>query len=799
MSLSSVKLAILGNDKEKLKLCSDPAFLPRIVSLLSDSTPDVLKDCVIILQAFTRLDRYYPVEFPPTLQITTQLVDSARRYPVELTSYSLAALSELLSAGTLPSIDASDDLISLLRHVLRNRNASSDEVRDACAVIVRTRTVTSAQLIALYRPLLRRIAYVTAPLFARALSDNNLDSPERFFTDFSSSRTSPVPPATPLPGREVDVAARELVPLLQALANLLPRVREQASHTVVLPPPLHYTLCALLRSLHSGLRMAAATVLTQYTKSHVTDQAEREATYHKVLPVLLALANEGRKATTSTTGKIDASTTTSLNPTGESALRAASPLHASPMRVLAEVAQDYPPARVALVGVKFADRAAAAVTEGFTPYKKFLSTAAVHRVSDALLVLSCVCSVEDAHRDMVAQYDLQEPLCRPLERHASLCKGLAAKDQLSTRELRALRLSSELTLSTCYLMRAMSRSASMLRTFLIDLDPVELLVNLSCAPIVNITGIDDDLAEREVVLRSVVLGIMANLVVEFSAVRERFFQIDLYNLLRRYIEPKGESSSVSASSTLLRVSALQVIRNSLYSDDSVFKQQFTSGSALDLIFELCEDPSDKVQQQCFNILRNISVTSLAHSARLYDSYAISSARSKTGDKDFLEFLRRHLESAQNPETTTAINYILVHFASSTLQSKLLLTQNESLLKKLLELLKEPIPEGASEDEDDKYWKVKLSIVWIVTNLTWREETSASDTEDSDAESNEEGAMDIDQSSADYTKTRNRARKLIDLGFYDEIKTLSSNCRIADFKERARTAIFQLVFHDDSRH
>ncbi|QPG75096.1 hypothetical protein FOA43_002437 [Brettanomyces nanus] len=845
---------LLGNDKEKLsRLSSDPTLLSGFVGQLSSSDDvSILGNSAVVLTAFVRLGRTCRLEFPfSEQQLASLLISTAVRHPIELTACNLAALAELLVSGNLAAITASDDLDKLLRRVLGRRHSTPAELRHACIVLIHLRDDPVAAAAAadttkaaysrdilLFRPLMRRIAWEIAPFFKTIYSSNaaRLDTDTEIDTDISdaasisTSRASLLPPAFTLRPQEADDAARHLTPLLQALAHLLPRIHAQVSAPPALPPPLHYTLCAFLRSPNAALRLAAATVLAYYTKDFESLPSMRAPTYAKVIPALIELAD----TLESTAG------TPAVTP--------------SPMRVLAVVAQEYPPACSQLFGVNFADRAASIVAETYAPAAEFMSAATVHRLSDALLVLSCVCSVNDAHRDIVAQYDLRGVLCGPIARHTALCEDLAKTPEIrdassasALRSLRSLRLSNELTLAACYLIRALSRSASMLRTFLVDLDPVNLLVNLAAAPVPDVAACDTDLAENEVVLRSVVLGIMANLVVEFSAVREKFMEVDLYGLLLRYIggetnaedrtarSPRGANSR---GATLLRISALQVIRNSLYSDDSLFKQKFASGSALNQIFELCEDPSDKVQQQCFNILRNISVTSFTNSAHLYDAYAASAARRLTNDDSFLEFLLRHLDAAHSSDTVIAINYILVHFASSTLQSKLLLTQNDALLRKLLELLKEPIRKSVSAAAEEKLWKVKLSIVWIVTNLTWREETSVSDSEEdvavtaraantadaadvlgsSDnaadaAAAHEDSAMDVDfgaitapqtaaissvAATSDYRKTRNRARKLIDLGFYNAIKQLNNTCQISDFKERARTAIFQLVFHDNSK-
>lgn len=124
--------------------------------------------------------------------------------------------------------------------------------------------------------------------------------------------------------------------------------------------------------------------------------------------------------------------------------------------------------------------------------------------------------------------------------------------------------------------------------------------------------------------------------------------------------------------------------------------------------------------------------------------------------------------------------------------------DEQLLKRLHELLQISLPSNSAKAETIKLWNLKLSIVWIITNLTWRQGTAGSSSDDDN-----DSSMDIDNtSSATVTPSgpcstaKERAQKLIKFGFYDTIQVLSRNCDIADFRERARTAVFQLVYHDE---
>lgn len=724
-NLSALKRSILGNDKLKLELRSDQELLPRVIEALSGDTTSA-GDAAVILEAFTGIAKDGGISFPENT--TNELVFAALKHP-EIELQCLQSLVALVGASD-GTEEASSELIRLLRRVLRG--GRRPELAKACEVI--ERISGHKTMLVLYIPLMKRVAYATAPLFRYILSANN--TPDNLWS-FENCTDAAVPPAQTL-SPETSDTAEGIAPLLRALARVYKEV-DNTQHALQLPMPLRYTLMALLRCANTSLRLAAATTLTEYTYHHTSDIKKKERTYRTLLPTLVALSQYRGDP--------------------------------SALKLIASICQDWTGAAPLLVSSNFADRAASQLA---SPKLRHLSPSAAARTADALLVLSGLCAVEDGHRDLVARYDLAPLLTDTLRRHARICSALESTNATSALgpAKAAAAVSTRLATAACYLIRSLSRSASMLRTFLVDIDPVDLLMD-----ILQTTPHSQD----DLVLRAVVLGTVANLVVEFSAVRQRFLKYDLYHMLSGFIN----DNSQSPGHLLLRIAALRVIRNSLYSDDTFFKTGFIREGCLNRIFELCEDPNDSVQQQCFNILRNVSVASADHSAKLAEAYQDSTARRITGDRDLLQFIKRHLDAAQSPETIVAINYVLVHFASSTMQSKLLLTQNEPLLRKLLSLLEAPIPKGPSALRE-KLWHLKLSIVWIVTNLTWREETGSDDEEE----------MDIDVSE-DYTRARNRARRLIDMGFYTAIKDLNGHCEVADFKERARTAIFQLVFRNGS--
>ncbi|GME90815.1 unnamed protein product [Ambrosiozyma monospora] len=332
-----------------------------------------------------------------------------------------------------------------------------------------------------------------------------------------------------------------------------------------------------------------------------------------------------------------------------------------------------------------------------------------------------------------------------------------------------------------------------MRTFLVEMHITDPLIN---ALRIHYEGLPDDLKYDEILLKSVVLGAIANLVVEFSALKKEIANRDLVTLLEDIID--------NSSYDILRANALHVIKNSLYKEgNKQLIELFSEVVPLEKCFDLCDYPYPEIQEQSINILRNFSVIDCSSSTKIWTAFSAYSKEKKLKETNFFAFLLRHLNNTKAPSMIETICYIISHFAASTLDNKILVMCHEDVLLKLLEILKSKIPPNATERENYALWKVKLSIIWVVINLTWKEETVGVDNGNNNNDINQEfdeklDLMDVDNGInpdfESFSNPKNRALKLIDLGFYDVLKNIGSICNIQDIKERSRTAIFQLVLY-----
>ena len=113
-------------------------------------------------------------------------------------------------------------------------------------------------------------------------------------------------------------------------------------------------------------------------------------------------------------------------------------------------------------------------------------------------------------------------------------------------------------------------------------------------------------------------------------------------------------------------------------------------------------------------------------------------------------LTRHVYSP--PEILSSALYTLINIAAGGSRHKSLLIAQPKLLDLILPLLSHPEP------------SIRASCCWIVYNLAWNEDSS------------------------DLAGSRDRARKLVELGFFERVRKMSERDEDLNCKERARNAV-----------
>lgn len=537
----------------------------------------------------------------------------------------------------------------------------------------------------------------------------------------------------------------EAIPLLFALSRLI-----DMDDSIEIPHHFCTCMSTLLKSSSWGLKLAAADVLTSYCTQN---KQFRKLYYIRLIPPLVDLIDNSLEATS------------------------VLPHSVTPLHLLSKLCQQDDSFIDHIAGNAIIEKMCDIITSSYP--SKDLSKNILYRVSDSLVILGGISSHTERFRDQIVKFDLSGILIDILNRYVNIINEFSSNCPENEQcKYSIYRLSNSLTTSACYLIRSLSRSTSLLRTYLADIDLVNVLVSIlgiatpEWDTYLEGPGFNDEL------LKTIVLGIISNVIIEFSPSRANLVDTDIISVLAAFL--------AGAQSDGVKSASLSVIRNYLYGNDDIGKKDFlVQKISLNQIFELCYHKSSKIKLQCFNIIRNLTYGSLNYSDKILCEFPKCAAAVDHGDGDFLSFLCNNIcleTTSGDCELAVAINYIIVHLAASNEANRSLIAAHDRILEKLRDFLEDPRLNQ----------HIKLSSIWLVINLTWKDDTSRM--------SDDEDTMDVDQRgySSEYLSSRARAAKLIRMGFYDTIKRLSIENDELDIKERARTAIFQLGRLDDSR-
>lgn len=411
---------------------------------------------------------------------------------------------------------------------------------------------------------------------------------------------------------------------------------------------------------------------------------------------------------------------------------------------------------------------------------KNMSHVNAYKFSMCLTILSFMGVTNDKAKLNISKGNANDLICETLDIH---CKMLWRWPhiEITTRHWKVLELSIRLTYASCLVLRSLSRSAALLRTYFSSYRYIEYLINIlkfNTSLLKYQNSSEKKIFMHENSLQTLVLRIISNLVIEFSATRDHLNIEELLNLLNSFLEGDTYDETVIAT--------LSIVRNALFGNNKIFKKKFLEIITLDKIFQFCDDKNEEIQILSFNTLRNLLTDSFNNGSYIYSEF---DAFKSTGtyfdyNTDFVEFLRIHLRNSKSTKLTIAICYCLIHLAASTVDNKVSLLRNKLLMQELLELLTEPITNEASSED---VWEIKTCIAWVIIDLTYREETT--DTYNGSRYSN--------HSDLELLNVSNRSNLLMKMGFHDALKKMAVGCPNLDFTERAGKAIFQMIVSTSS--
>lgn len=448
------------------------------------------------------------------------------------------------------------------------------------------------------------------------------------------------------------------------------------------------------------------------------------------------------------------------------------PLTLMPLSLLVKLLKVSPPLTTSLNDLNYIQTINELINRSYNSNKKHLSIVESYKFSMCLTILSFLGATKDKAKLSISKGDSNGIISKSLELHGKILHGWPKPENVTTRHLKVLRISNRLTYASCLVLRSLSRSASLLRTYFSSNNLFELLTYILEFDIMVLNNLMPDSENtaflRELSLETLILGVLSNLVIEFSSTRDQMNIDKVLSLLKLYIQ------NAVYENTLIAV--LSIVRNALFGNDQVFKSKFLEIIGLDEILKLCNNENVEIQTQSFNCLRNLLADSMGEGNKIFDEFDIFMP-----EYDLFEFLRLHLHNSHSDNLTKSICYCLVHLAASDINNKIGILKNKLLLNELLEILLDPIKNDSTSDIS---WEIKTCIAWIIIDLTYKEGSNNNNYYKLTRYSDDEAI--------ELSDVANRSRLLMKLGFHDALKKMASSCSSLDFTERAGKAIFQMI-------
>ena len=379
-----------------------------------------------------------------------------------------------------------------------------------------------------------------------------------------------------------------------------------------------------------------------------------------------------------------------------------------------------------------------------------------------LTCLSYMAVINDECKSVIANGTSDVLVKKILEEHVLI---ISKPNLSSSLYLRVLETSNRLTFAACSFLKSLSRSAPLLRVyFTTDTLSNALLKILKAGHSIdnNLNNIGFYNAEKS--LHILILGIISNLIIEFSSTRDYFKVHEILLLIKKYLDDRECDEIVIAS--------LALLRNALFGDDMYFKSKCLEIVTLDRLFSLAASENVDIQIETFNVFRNLLTTSISDTVKINKAFE----RFSSG-QNFVDFVGDFLKESKSNTLTITLLYNLIHLSTSATFIKALICK-KNILKHLSYLLNSPKTPYILNDE---FWEIKTGIAWIIINLL-----NSPDLKNDIPYVNDGRNID-----GDLNLPLIRCKILMKMGFHDTLKSLAESSKSLDFVERANKAIFQL--------
>ncbi|SCV01117.1 LANO_0F10220g1_1 [Lachancea nothofagi CBS 11611] len=307
---------------------------------------------------------------------------------------------------------------------------------------------------------------------------------------------------------------------------------------------------------------------------------------------------------------------------------------------------------------------------------------------------------------------------------------------------------SDCTLSWVLLLKSFSRSVTALRTFLKRNRLAELLLDL----VKSIFLLTEDksysgsgLLDAELKIMSAALGILSNFVVEFSNLQSYIVENGIIDVVGKILKsPLFNETVRSASADDLNYSipmcvaevqtnALWVLRHLMYNSHNDEKLELLSIIPMEVILQFVNNGNWLVQEQCFQLLRNLTCNSRKVVNILLENFNDPqpahepNQRSGSVKSTYLfEYLAHKLRllDSKDPnqgKTLEGVLYIIVNITAINESKRQMVIEQDEVLWFISEVLAEH--NGGSAEFGHTKGDLQVACLWILTNLIWASTTS----------------------------------------------------------------------------
>ncbi|ODV71467.1 glucose-induced degradation complex subunit VID28 CYBJADRAFT_174997 [Cyberlindnera jadinii NRRL Y-1542] len=393
----------------------------------------------------------------------------------------------------------------------------------------------------------------------------------------------------------------------------------------------------------------------------------------------------------------------------------------------------------------------------------------LNKLSDVFLILSSVTSKNEVNRKAVLDDDLVNMIERVLSFHVVNLKKF---DQEAIGE-EEMAVSNQLALSTCYLLRSLSRSVSNLRTYLSEMDVIANMLDILQFQISKRTDVSSSILKGENLLKTVVLSICANLVLDFSPMRKKLLSCEgdkflkiLGDLLN---DSQGSDENNDVDNDSILINSLYVVRHIFYHEkDLDVLNKVVSMIGYDGLINLCKHRNVKVGEQALNVLRNLTC---------HDSQMKAVLEALNTDDAFFQFLQQELRDKilrKENNILECLVYIIVNVSAIDEERRDLIVQHPEILRAIYDIL------STTKNES-----LTVACLWVVINLGWLDNVQQRSGE----------SMNFFQSMGNSSNgdpaVGGRSRVLKEMGFTLLIRRVLDETESLDVKERGSIALTNL--------